>query len=653
MTTILTFVLFATVLAGGGPSAPATVSTPITSPTQTDVFREIEARYRRGDIDADRYHFYRVAAIRAPEILPADLRPLVGRVVLKSGTGVLVEAMQHVIRTGDWGGDIHRLLQPPPDLAYSLESTTWPIRVSYALASQAGYAQAVLDAADLSWTVQIGDFGFYEPIIEPGFEPYRFYVEDAGQGTAGYTSPYETNPATPYDSCFSYIVIDPNLGTGVGSTVAHEINHSMQLSMDCLEQRSFLENTAMFIEGLTHPDYYASSLYFIPYFQSEPWRGLDYFESGSGYPYGGVLWLIYLADKLAVPDSGVFAREVWEACMQNSGFNEPDYFDAAETVAVAYGSDASDMESLYTDFAEARYFVGNQDDGQHITGADTFGAVPTVSLHHSVEDLPVVERQPSSTQRPATFGTNYVRVDVTPDWQWPVCVGFDGEDESRWAVRVVLSGEGRPTLSEPMSLDPVTRAGVHTVDPSGYDEILLVVVNLGDESYDPDTSGHPLAGYYYSLEPVLNPAVVTDVVPAAVLRGQQNLHMRVRGENFVYGPEFAVRFSDPMLQVMSIDAFSSSEVMFTLTVPAGTVLGPYDVTVVNGSGQEATGEGLVTVVDEMDSPIPSPKPGGCQTGAAPGPTSLVLVLVLVLLGLAILRRRRPRPRLCPRRRHRR
>lgn len=643
MTTIHTLVLLTALFAGGGASSPATA--PATAPATTDVFGEIEARYQRGAIDIDRYHFYRVAAIRAPGKLPADLRLRVGQVFRKSGTGVLVEAMQHVIRTGDWGGDIHNLLQPPPDLSFTLESTEWPIRVSYASANQAGYAQAILDAADLSWTVQIGDFGFYQPVMEPGFEPYRFYVQGAGQGTAGYTSPYETNPATTYASCFSYIVIDPNLGNGVGATVAHEANHSMQLSMDCIEQRTFLENTAVLIEGLTHPDFFGSTLWFIPYFQAQPWRGLDFFESGSGYQYGGVLWLHYLADELAVGDAGVFARELWEASMQDSDFiNEPDYYDAIETVAAAYGAGNSDMESLYADFAEARYFVGSQDDGQHMTDADRFDAPPAVGLRHSVEDLPVVERQPPSEQRPATFGTNYVRLDITPDWQWPISVRFDGDDSSRWEVRVVRSGAGQSTVSVTMTLDPVTRAGAVTVDPAGYEEILMVVANLGDESYDPDTAGHPLASYYYSLEPVLEPAVVTAIVPAAVKRGQQNLHMRIRGENFVYGPEFAIFFDDPMLQVISIDSFSTSQVMFTLTVPAGASLGPYDVTVVNGGGQEATGEGLITVVDELDTTDPGPKPKGCQTGASqgpgqgPSPTSLLFVLLL----LVALRRRHRR-----------
>jgi MYXO-CTERM domain-containing protein len=175
------------------------------------------------------------------------------------------------------------------------------------------------------------------------------------------------------------------------------------------------------------------------------------------------------------------------------------------------------------------------------------------------------------------------------------------------------------------------------VDPAGFDEILMVVANLGTETYDPDLSGHPLSSYYYSLQPIIDPAAVTTVVPAAVIRGHQNLHVRVQGENFVYGPDFDIHFSDPMLQVVSIDGFSRTEVLFTLTVPAGAQLGPYDITVVNAGGQEATGEGLITVVDELDTLDPGPKPKGCQTAPTPGPTSLLLLLALFAI---ILRRRR-------------
>ncbi|MFN2222083.1 MAG: FAD-dependent oxidoreductase, partial [Candidatus Promineifilaceae bacterium] len=50
-----------------------------------------------------------------------------------------------------------------------------------------------------------------------------------------YTAPYEENTATSYNTAFSYIVIGDNLDMDyLRPTVAHEINHSMQASMDCL-----------------------------------------------------------------------------------------------------------------------------------------------------------------------------------------------------------------------------------------------------------------------------------------------------------------------------------------------------------------------------------------------------------------------------------
>ncbi|MFH2005074.1 MAG: DUF6055 domain-containing protein [bacterium] len=630
MTSLSAIVLLATLTVGGDPSGPATTI------TDRNVLQEIEARYQRGDIDLDRYHYLRVAAVRRPARLPADLQLLIDRPLARSTTSVLVEGFQHVIRTGDYGGPIHELLQPPADLAYSIESTQWPIRVSYASTGQASYAQTVLAAAELSYNVQISDFGFYQPVIEPGYSPYRFYIEDAGQGVAGYTSPYDTNPGTSYTTCFTYIVIGPNLPGGPSSTVAHEISHSMQASMDCLEPTAFWEHTATYIEGITNPAWFAETLWFVPYFQAAPWRPLDYFASGAGYPYGGMLWLYYLVDTFAPTEGGVLVRELWEASMQSDwNVNEPDFYDAVGTVLSARGFESGDLDSVYPDFAEARYFVSSNDDGAHMAGASDFvDAEPMVSERHWVGELPVVEQQPVTAELPAPYGTSYVAVDLEPDSTRPLTFGFDGNGDTRWAVRVLLRGDGMPTVSQTMNLDPDTWFGSTVVDPTGYDEALLVVVNLGDADYDPDPDSRAWtpSGYYYSIEPILDPPVVTAVLPGAVFRGQQALQMRLVGENFVYSADFDIQFDDPLLEVVSIDSVRPTEVLFTMTVPGTAELGINDVTVVNGGGYVVTGAEVLAVVDELDSTDPGPKPSGCRTGGAPTPLML-LVVSLFLLGI--------------------
>ncbi|MDY0004739.1 MAG: hypothetical protein RBU30_25810, partial [Polyangia bacterium] len=577
MTTTILTALVLSLQAQSAPVPKATSSGIHAQPLaqSADLFDELDLRYHRGEIDVHRLHLLRVTALRFPERLPRDLMALPIARARRSGTRYLAEAFRHVARTGDFGGELHELLQPPDNLTYVIESTAWPISVSYSSTAQASYAQSVLTSAEQAYSVQIEDFGFPLPAIEPGYSPYRFYVESAGQGVAGYTAPYDLDPSVPHASCYSYIVIDPNLGGGVGTTVAHEINHSMQATLDCIELTTFWENTAVFIEALTDPSYQGEMYVFVPYFQATPWRPLDYFASGSGYPYGGVLWLYYLADRLAPEDGGIFAREIWEACMQTGAYdNEPDYFDAIETVAAARGSTVTDIETLYEDFAEARYFVGANDDGLHMTGAaDFYSSEPAISRSHSLEDLPVMEGEPPAAERPAPYGSSFVEVDLGGDATRPMTVSMDGDTATRWAARALLLGGGKATESHPLAMNEDRTRGSVLVDPAGFDRLVLVVANLGSPTHDPDDQIWTGASYYYNLEPVRDPPVIRAIYPGAVLRGQQNLHMRLEGEGFVWGDLFRLQFSDPALTIVSVDTLSASSVSFTLTVPGMTMLG--------------------------------------------------------------------------------
>lgn len=637
MTPTLIIVLFSGLPVQAPPPALSGVAPSLSTPPANGVFEELERRFQRGAIDAEQLHRLRVTALRFPGRLPADLRALPTTRAPRSGTRYLAEAFRQVVRTGDFGGELHSLLQPPENLAYVIESTEWPLSVSYASGSQATYAQTVLAAAELAYSVQIEEFGFPLPVIEPGYSPYRFYIEDAGQGVAGYTAPYDFDPNVSHASCYTYIVIDPSLGGGVGPTVAHEINHSMQATLDCIEVTTWWENTAVFIESLTDPSYEGEMAAFVPYFQAQPWRALDYFVDGGGYQYGGVLWLYYLADRIAPEDGGVFTREIWEACMQpGATSNEPDYFDAIEAVAAARGSAVTDLETLYADFAEARYFVGANDDGLHMTGAADFGnAEPVISRRHSLAELPVVEGQPPAAERPAPYGTSYVEVDLGGAAQRPLTLSLEGDGASRWAARAILIGGEQPTASHPLVMTEDLQRGSVLVDPAGFDTLLLVVVNLGAATHDPDDELWAGANYYYGIEPVRDPPVVHAVYPAAVLRGQQNLHMRVVGEGFVYGDRFALQFSDPSLTLVSVDTLSDTSVSFTLTVPAMAALGPVEVTLVNADGQTASAPGGLVVLEAFDSLDPPPKPKGCQTGSDAG----LAFPLLALLALGLRRRR--------------
>ncbi|MFH2007101.1 MAG: DUF6055 domain-containing protein [bacterium] len=623
-------ILICSALAGGGGAATA------------DVFQEIDTRHRRGELDERTRQLYRVAAVKRPSLLPRELRERLGSPAWRSGTAVLVEAFQWVERRGEQGGAVHRLLSPPTDFDYVVESTTRPIRVSYGQTSLQGYAEAILDAAEISWDIQVDEYGFFPPPIEPGTEPYRFYVGETSPGVAGYTSPYDPNPDTPWADCYTYIFISPDLGIGrVASTVAHEFNHALQAAMDCAEVTTYWENTATYIQAATFPELRYDSYWTMYSFQAVPWWSLDRFDPGQGYQYGGALLNYFLADAYAPGEGPVLIRDIWAASMQpaptdNGMFvNSLTYFDGIETALADRGFNDT-MEEVYLDFSESRYFVGSNADDDHIDIADEFGWFSTLQItaDHYQGQLPLEGQAPPPERRPAPYGANHIKLALGADYPYTVQVRFDGADDTRWAVRVVRMGGGLPSLAEDLAVDPASGEGELEVGAGEYPTLMLVVANLGTEDYKPGISPGGGADYTYGFVPIIPPPVLEALAPAEVAAGQQNVLMRLTGSGFVSGSGFALRFDDPLLEVSSIRYVEETEVVFDLTVPAITEPGLKSITVTNHGGVEATGVDLLTVVEtESDEP----KSGcGCRSGGADSPVG---VLPLVLLW--VMRRRRP------------
>ncbi|MEN8163954.1 MAG: DUF6055 domain-containing protein, partial [Acidobacteriota bacterium] len=188
---------------------------------------------------------------------------------------------------------------------------------------------------------------FYEPPIEDGAMMYRFRVEHAG-GAGGYTAPYDEVWSTPRTDCYTYIVVVPsNDSFEVAGTVAHELNHATQAAMDCLEPVGIWENTATYIMGQVFPDASYFTIGTMPYYQSQPWRALDYMNQGASdyYEYGGGLFIWYLADTFAPAEGPAFAAEIWQNSVQDHWENEPDYYDGIE--AAVAGDAQRPSLSLY------------------------------------------------------------------------------------------------------------------------------------------------------------------------------------------------------------------------------------------------------------------------------------------------------------------
>jgi MYXO-CTERM domain-containing protein len=578
-------------------------------------------------LDTESWHFHRVAAVRDRSLLGEDLRglPLSGSPG-RDLTPVMVSAIQWVLRSGAQGGRVHHLLMPPPDKANKLDSATLPIRVTYGDAQYAALARTVLQATERSWTVERDDYGFYEPPIERAANRYRVFIDDTGMGGGAYTAPYDYVNTTDWDDCYSYIVFDKaNDQWGAGSIMAHEINHAMQIAMDCEEVPTFMENTATYIMGQVYDAHYEIA-YMIPYFQRQPWTALDYMNQDESdlYEYGGVLFSLFLTSAYAPQEGPVLMREFWEATMQTSGINEPDYFDAIPEVVARRGGPA-DLESIFADFTEARYFLGENDDGAHIPNARSYwDGEPAVSARHAAGSLPVTNGQPPRAKRPATYGANFVVLNLGTSFTQDLRVNFAAADTARWNVRAVLTGGSAPTQSVPVPLDPVDLTGSVVVQPQeGHRDLVIVVANLAKANYDPDRGSWPVSDYFYSLES-LPRSTVTRVTPQVLVRGTEGVNLQVEGTGFVAGDGFGVSFDDVALSVASVNDVQETSIGLTLAVPWAVTVGPKSITVHNANGSRTSGTNVLTVVDPPDAGVTPDGAGGGGSeddvgGGAPWP----------------------------------
>ncbi|HEY3356252.1 MAG TPA: DUF6055 domain-containing protein [Polyangia bacterium] len=607
---------------------------------RADVLEAIDARWRAGAIDEGTRHYYRVAALRDPAALPPELRALPRDPAAGARlTAVAFEAYQWAARhPRDPRGVVLRdILLPVTDLAHVLDSAILPIRVSWADPAYEALGRTILDAAEVSWQVMTEEYGFPAPPIEPGTDRYRILVTSTGGWGSAYTAPYAENPATPWSDCFSYVVVDPsNSQSSAPATVAHELNHAMQSALDCAEIATFMENTSTYIMSQVFPEAAAETIAYMPYFQSEPWRALDYMNPyGSDlYEYGGTLFAIALAESWGGASGPIFLRRIWEDCRQDDDANSRTYYDAVASLVGAAGGPAT-IEDVLMTFSEARFFVGQWDDGAHLPTAAAYPAVARAAAY-AAQDLPVRGAHPSSAAQPAPFGVNHITLDLAGA-HYPLRLAFDGADAQRWRVRAILTGAAGTTAHD-LVLDEATQAGALDLDPAGQRLLVLVVANLGAPGYSPNERLWPTAAYTYSIDQVIPPPTVAGSEPATVARGTSGAIVRLVGSGFAGGTDFAVAFDRPGVRAVSVLGVLPEAATITVDVAPDAALGPTVATVTNSGGAAASGPGF-TVVEAAapDGGTGGGSAGGCQAGGSATPGAAMLLALLVV---AFARRRR-------------
>ncbi len=409
-------------------------------------------------------------------------------------------------------------LPPQPcrgNFAYSIESSVYPLIVHYAETDLAAEAVRMLKFSEESWDIQVLSMGQTAPLLDRGVcgpdEKLDLYLL-RGIGYA-YVDSAVSNPDTFYDDWATYMVIDPDVWGGpfLESTVAHEFQHMLQAADDWWEI-NLHEAASTLMEDVIEDDldYYYNVL---PSFTQRPYRSVefddDYFDL---FLYGKSQYLFFLRDRYFNGDAS-FLADFWRnsrsqarGCYCRFSRNEPDFYDAIDTILGAIGP-ASAKDSII-EFSRWRWYVASQDDGDHFEEGGLWpnATIPPRQKTVATSQLPM---KLNIQNGPMTNGVVYVAVNATESTRKALGVAFDGDDAYRWHVEVLRDLPGT-TDSWTLGLDGTE--GSFLVSLDGSSRVILKVINLAFDGYDPDFFDKDRLKFSLDLDLVLEEAA-TDILP--------------------------------------------------------------------------------------------------------------------------------------------
>lgn len=545
---------------------------------------------------------------------------------------------------------------PPYHVGY-VESANRNIRVHYETASASAMATQVLGFAETVWDVQIDQMGFYAPMARDAsdnvFEGMWIYLVDSDHGMA---APTGDVPGTSWTDCTVDIIIPNSITQSMVETyVHHEVNHAVEMAMDCTEASFAYEQTTSAVTAILFPEDFLWTQYFLPTFQAMPHAGLDctFFMSQDDYyyHYGAALFSVFLDEHYGGSENeggapGELLARIWEAARQDGTVtvgagapvsttpNDPDLLEAMATVL---GEQGVTLEEAFITFARWRYFVGDNDDGKHFANADLWtGSEVTVARSHTLAELPLVAGTVSN--EPAEYGTSFVELELTgleaPDG---VVLDFQGSDLVRWHIdALAVSPSG---TAEVQSLT-VGSDGLGTLPLAGIataERLVLVISALGDETHDADNPHCSMTyGFTYDLrvEDLETTPMVDTMTPGELDSGTTVL-FTVQGSGFMPGltAELQGPSAGEMVGIVTTTVVDDTTLTLEVTALPGTAAASYDLLLTNPNGLGAT---LTDALQIITPPEPVDPSSGCGCNAtsgsdAGGGASIILVLLIWLL----------------------
>lgn len=360
------------------------------------------------------------------------------------------------------------------------QAAKWPYAVSnprivvhYQATGDLAMAQTVLGYVENAWQVQVVQQGGRAPLdngVIGGDARFDVWLQRGLNSL--YVASTGTNAATPYDDAFTSMVLDPwgqYGGAELEANVFHEFRHGSQGADDWNEHIQFFEAEATLWETAYYG--YPRLSYVWADYQAHPeWTPFKDDRYATWFMYGGALFLLYLKNH-AFAGGLAWSNDVWLACRNPAGTNEPDFADALQAKLATRGTS---LFAELTSFARARWYTGPNANGT-LEAGDVIPAV--ASTTHARANNATRTTYLASAE---TLGTVYKVVQKAPSDGATIAVSLTSVGANAAPV-VQLVGQG----SGDRVLD--FSAGPTRVPFVNGKAVLAVTMVPSSGTFDPDT----------------------------------------------------------------------------------------------------------------------------------------------------------------------
>ncbi len=374
-----------------------------------------------------------------------------------------------------------------PNTTDSITSDTYPIKVHWRRAQDANRAAVALEAAELSWAIQVEQLGFQPPVLPDDEDGPELDIYFAGVGEwEAYTEPgdyVDSQPGDGRNSTSAHIVIDRNLPIEwVPSYTAHEFNHVVQFATDYSEDSlPIWEAVAVASQHWTLGREEGAWDWDVSEFQVAPWApalladGYQVSDELGGsqgflYEYGAALWVMHIDEVLGAGD-GSAGAELWDATANEGWQYEPDPLDAVQTVT------GQSLGEFMNALARTRWLTGDRWDDRGLAVAPEWDADEAVPVALTL-DAEAVGGIHQPAVGPMITGTVFAEIDVEVTDE-PLVVGVSSASGNQTGLMVMTWGSAGPVDYEASGLAPEV-----TVPATGVERVVVAISNLGPEDFD-------------------------------------------------------------------------------------------------------------------------------------------------------------------------